>query len=204
MMDFDRSAIGWAITLGPCSLPGGGRRHGASRGRNSRRRDPGIGLAAGASAPLYGRHQRTRRQTSRIADRFPVFATGRGGQLHLPWSRAADRLRDAGRPAPLRLRRARLRRHPRTLDHRDAWPSSASKARSAPGRVGVWVVARSGRQRGERKIAAIGIRIRRGVSFHGISLNVAPGPHALWRHRALRDRRSRRHEPRRPRAEPPR
>ena len=39
-----------------------------------------------------------------------------------------------------------------------------------PGRVGVWV-AHSGR---EDKIAAIGVKLRRWVSFHGVSLNVAP------------------------------
>ena len=42
-----------------------------------------------------------------------------------------------------------------------------------PGRVGVWVP-RTGQNSGEDKIAAIGIRLRRWVSYHGISINVTP------------------------------
>lgn len=44
------------------------------------------------------------------------------------------------------------------------------RGETRPGRVGVWV-ARPGR---EDKVAAIGVRVRRWVSFHGVSLNVAP------------------------------
>jgi lipoyl(octanoyl) transferase len=39
------------------------------------------------------------------------------------------------------------------------------------GRVGIWVVRKGGR---EDKIAALGIRVRRGITFHGVSLNVEP------------------------------
>ena len=71
-------------------------------------------------------------------------------------------------------------------------------------RVGVWVrrpekpPLPDGRP-AEDKIAAIGIRVRRWVSFHGISLNVDPDARALFRHRPLRRRRLRRHQPGRPR-----
>ena len=43
-----------------------------------------------------------------------------------------------------------------------------------PGRVGVWVERREGTVVREDKIAAIGVKLRRWVSFHGISLNVEP------------------------------
>ena len=45
------------------------------------------------------------------------------------------------------------------------------ESRLSPGRVGVWTPAPGG---GEEKIAAIGVRLKRWVSFHGVSLNVAP------------------------------
>ena len=51
---------------------------------------------------------------------------------------------------------------------------SVSRARRAPGRVGVWVRHRRDGGIAEAKIAALGIRIRRWVSYHGISLNVSP------------------------------
>ncbi len=72
-------------------------------------------------------------------------------------------------------RRARLRQRARALAHRDASPSSASPARRAPGRVGIWVRRpEQGRRGAEDKIAAIGLRLKRWVSLHGISLNVRP------------------------------
>ena len=45
------------------------------------------------------------------------------------------------------------------------------KGERRPGRIGVWVARGGGR---EDKIAAVGVRVRRGVSYHGLSLNVDP------------------------------
>ncbi len=101
-------------------------------------------------------------------DRFPVFKTGRGGQYtyHGPGQRVAYVMLD------LKRRGQDVRAFVAGLE---AWIIDTLAALGVEGerredRVGVWV-ARPGR---EDKIAAIGIRVRRWVSFHGISLNVAP------------------------------
>ena len=109
--------------------------------------------------------------------RFPVHATGRGGQFtyHGPGQRVAYVLLD------LKRRRPDVRAFVEALE---AWIIATLAAfnvrgHTRNGRVGVWVE-RPGKPRGknggmaEDKIAAIGIRVRRWVSFHGISLNVAP------------------------------
>jgi lipoyl(octanoyl) transferase len=104
--------------------------------------------------------------------RFPVFETGRGGRYtyHGPGQRVAYVMLDV-------RRRAGDVRAFVTLIER--WLIAALArlgvtGETRPDRVGVWV-ARPDRGPGvEAKIAAIGLRIRRGVSFHGLALNVAP------------------------------
>ncbi|MEW6124443.1 MAG: lipoyl(octanoyl) transferase LipB [Pseudomonadota bacterium] len=100
--------------------------------------------------------------------RFPVFETGRGGQFtyHGPGQRVAYAMLD------LKRRQPDLRRYVSALE---AWLIASLSAFNVTGerredRVGVWV-RRAG---GEDKIAAIGIRVRHWVTFHGISLNVDP------------------------------
>jgi lipoyl(octanoyl) transferase len=104
-----------------------------------------------------------------IDARFPVFRTGRGGQFtyHGPGQRVAYVMMD------LRKRGGDVRRFVRDLEE---WIIRTLahfnvKGERREGRVGIWVDRGSGR---EDKIAAIGIRVRKGVSFHGISLNVDP------------------------------
>jgi len=102
-------------------------------------------------------------------DRFPVFSSGRGGQFtyHGPGQRVAYVMLDLSRRGP-DLRRFVVALEEwliRTLDH------FAVKGEVRAGRVGVWVDRGAGR---EEKIAAIGIRVRHWVSFHGIALNVDP------------------------------
>ena len=101
-------------------------------------------------------------------DRFPVFSSERGGQFtyHGPGQRVAYVMLDL---------RARGRDVKAFVTSLEAWVIGALARLGVageirPGRVGVWV-ARGGR---EDKIAAIGVKLRRWVSFHGISLNVAP------------------------------
>jgi lipoyl(octanoyl) transferase len=101
-------------------------------------------------------------------DRFPVFATGRGGQYtyHGPGQRVAYVMLD------LKRRGGDLRAFVAALEQ---WIIDTLAAFGVDGerredRVGVWV-RRGGR---EDKIAAIGIRVRHWVSFHGISINLAP------------------------------
>jgi lipoyl(octanoyl) transferase len=111
-------------------------------------------------------------------DRFPVFASGRGGQYtyHGPGQRVAYVMLD------LRRRRRDVRAFVTALE---TWVIGALetfnvKGLIRPDRVGVWVERRSPAADGpgvtarEDKIAAIGVKIRRWVSFHGVSLNVEP------------------------------
>lgn len=102
-------------------------------------------------------------------DRFPVFASGRGGEYtyHGPGQRVGYVMLD------LKPRGQDIRRFVHDLE---SWVIATLAAfgvsgERREGRVGVWVVRDDGR---EDKIAAIGVRVRRWVSFHGISINVNP------------------------------
>ena len=105
-----------------------------------------------------------------IDARFPVYPTKRGGQYtyHGPGQRVVYVMLDLDR---------RGRDIRRFVEGLEAWVIAALAEFNVtgvirPGRVGVWVVRED---RGtEDKIAAIGVRIRKWVSFHGISINVEP------------------------------
>src|ERR1700690_2278226 len=104
--------------------------------------------------------------------RFPIFATGRGGQLtyHGPGQRVAYVMLD------LKRRRPDVRAYVAALEQ---WIIRTLKAFNVRGerredRVGVWVRRPEKGEGCEDKIAAIGVRLRRWVSFHGIAINVAP------------------------------
>lgn len=103
--------------------------------------------------------------------RLPVFRAGRGGQYtyHGPGQRIAYVMLDVQRRFGADVR-AFVGALERWLIAALAELGVAGEVR--PGRVGVWVSDPISRR--EEKIAAIGIRIRRGVSYHGVSLNVAP------------------------------
>jgi lipoyl(octanoyl) transferase len=106
-------------------------------------------------------------------ERFPVFASARGGQYtyHGPGQRVAYVMLD------LRRRGRDVGAFVRSLE---AWIVGALarfnvEGQIRPGRVGVWVERKApGLPIREDKIAAIGVKLRRWVSFHGISLNVEP------------------------------
>jgi len=107
------------------------------------------------------------------ADRFPVHRTGRGGQFtyHGPGQRVAYVMLD------LRARRRDVHAFVTALEDWVilALDGFAVRGEIRPGRVGVWVERRTaGAPPREDKIAAIGVKIRKWVSFHGISLNVEP------------------------------
>jgi lipoyl(octanoyl) transferase len=104
--------------------------------------------------------------------RFPLFATGRGGQLtyHGPGQRVAYAMLD------LRRRRPDVRAYVASLEQ---WIIRTLAAFDVRGerredRVGVWVSRPDKGPGFEDKIAAIGVRLKHWVSFHGISLNVEP------------------------------
>jgi lipoyl(octanoyl) transferase len=103
--------------------------------------------------------------------RFPVFESGRGGQFtyHGPGQRVAYLMLD------LRVRGRDTHAFIRSLE---TWLIGAIAAFGVEGavrknRVGVWVDI-PGPPAREAKIAAIGVKLRRWVSFHGVSLNVDP------------------------------
>ena len=100
--------------------------------------------------------------------RFPVFKTGRGGQFtyHGPGQRVGYAMLD------LKRRKPDVRKFVGDLED---WlirtlAQFNVKGERREGRVGIWVV----RGSREDKIAAIGVRVRRWVTFHGVSLNVEP------------------------------
>ncbi len=104
--------------------------------------------------------------------RFPVHVTGRGGRLtyHGPGQRVAYPLLD------LRQRGADVRRYVVALEE---WIIQTLAAFGVTGerradRVGVWVRRPEKGEGYEDKIAALGIRVKRWVTMHGISVNVAP------------------------------
>src|ERR1700709_106084 len=110
--------------------------------------------------------------TDLLDPRFPLFAAGRGGQTtyHGPGQRVGYVMLD------LKRRRPDLRVYVASLEE---WIIGTLAGFNVRGerredRVGVWV-ARPDKGPGfEDKIAAIGVRVRRWVSFHGISINVEP------------------------------
>ena len=98
---------------------------------------------------------------------LPVFPSGRGGQYtyHGPGQRVAYVLLD------LKARAPDVRAYVGRLEEWLIATLAELGVRGArrAGRIGIWVG-----DGGEAKIAAIGVRIRRWVSYHGVSLNVAP------------------------------
>jgi lipoyl(octanoyl) transferase len=107
-----------------------------------------------------------------LAPRFPMYETGRGGQLtyHGPGQRVAYVMLD------LKRRRPDVRAYVAGLEE---WIIRTLLAFNVRGerredRVGVWVARPDKGPGHEDKIAAIGVRLRRWVSFHGIAINVEP------------------------------
>ena len=178
------------------------RRDGIARRRHRRGERARAGLARRTSPTL---HRGDERQAGRPSRRALSRLSRRARRaVHLSRAGTAGGLRDARSQAPP-PRRARIRRRAGGVADRRAQDFRRQR-RNARDRVGVWV-ARPDKPGGidgamaEDKIAAIGIRVRRWTSFHGVSLNVAPDLTPFPGHRALRDSRTtlRRHQPRRPR-----
>ncbi|MBM3505851.1 MAG: lipoyl(octanoyl) transferase LipB [Alphaproteobacteria bacterium] len=119
--------------------------------------------------PLYTAGTSARPGDLLDAGRFPVFASGRGGQYtyHGPGQRVAYVMLD------LRQRGADVRGFVCDLERWliDVLQGFGIKGERRPGRIGVWV---DRGLRGEAKIAALGIRVRHWVSYHGVALNVSP------------------------------
>lgn len=122
--------------------------------------------------PLYTAGTSARAEDLLTPDRFPVYQTGRGGQYtyHGPGQRVGYLMLDLKR----RTQDVRCYVHAveewiiRALDRFNV------KGERRADRVGIWVQRKAPGMAREDKIAAIGVRVRRWVTFHGFSLNVEP------------------------------
>jgi lipoyl(octanoyl) transferase len=168
----DGRAAGWAVSTAPVPYPE------AVAAMEAR----AAAIAAGEAEelvwllehpPLYTAGVSSKPEELLSPDRFPVFETGRGGKFtyHGPGQRVAYVMLD------LTARRRDVRAFVAALED---WVIGALahfnvEAQVRPGRVGVWVDRKEvGLPVVEEKIAAIGVKLRKWVSFHGISLNVEP------------------------------
>lgn len=138
-------------------------------------------IAAGTAAelvwlvehpPLFTAGSSARGEDLAGTGRFPVHATGRGGRLtyHGPGQRVGYAMLD------LKRRGADVRRYVLALEE---WIVGTLARFNVKGerrgdRIGVWVKRPDKGEGCEDKIAALGIRVKRWVTLHGISLNVAP------------------------------
>jgi lipoyl(octanoyl) transferase len=119
--------------------------------------------------PLYTAGTSARVQDLLAPRRFPVFDAGRGGQYtyHGPGQRVAYLMLD------LQQRKPDLRRYVWQLEE---WVIRTLAlldvhGERRPDRIGIWVVKPNGE---EAKIAAIGVRVRRWVTYHGVAINLDP------------------------------
>ncbi len=131
---------------------------------------------------LYTAGTSAKRADLLAPDRFPVHATGRGGQYtyHGPGQRVAYVMLDVKRHARRVTDSGEATGDVRafvTLLERwliGALTEFGVRGETRPDRVGVWVRRPSVSDAREDKIAAVGIRLKRWVSLHGVSLNVEP------------------------------
>jgi len=122
--------------------------------------------------PLYTAGSSARDAELLDPDRFPVHRTGRGGRFtyHGPGQRVVYLMLD------VRQRSGDVRAFVAALER---WVIAALAelgvaGETREGRVGIWVCRPDKGARAEDKIAAVGLRLRKWVSLHGISLNVHP------------------------------
>ncbi|NJC41745.1 lipoyl(octanoyl) transferase [Brevundimonas alba] len=167
----DRAPVEWAVSTGLVDYPA------AVEAMEAR----AAAIAAGEAPelvwllehpPLYTAGVSSKDDDLLDAGRFPVHRTGRGGQFtyHGPGQRVAYVMLDLNR------RGKDVRAFVRGLEQ---WIIGALDEFGVPadvreGRVGVWVERKGPGWSREDKIAAIGVKVRKWVSFHGISLNVEP------------------------------
>lgn len=124
--------------------------------------------------PLYTEGTSARLEDLQDPTRFPTFKAGRGGQwtYHGPGQRVAYVMLDLTRPhggVPARDVRCYVAGLERWVI--ETLKEFGVRGEIREGRVGIWVAQPDGR---EEKIGAIGVRVSRWVTWHGLALNVAP------------------------------
>lgn len=167
----DRPPVAWTRFSGPVDYPD-------ALAAMARRAEA---IAAGTAGecvwllehpPLYTAGTSARQEDLVDPERFAVYRAGRGGQFtyHGPGQRVAYLMLD------LKRRRPDVRAYVHTLEEWliGALARLSVRGERREGRVGIWVARPEKGEGAEDKIAAIGVRLRRWVSLHGISLNVAP------------------------------
>jgi lipoyl(octanoyl) transferase len=120
--------------------------------------------------PLYTAGTSAQKQDLLDANRFPVYETGRGGQYtyHGPGQRVGYVMID------LKQRNAQdIKKYVYDIEQWIINTLAVLKieGQRRVGRVGIWVVLADN---SEAKIAAVGIRVRKWVTYHGIALNISP------------------------------
>jgi lipoyl(octanoyl) transferase len=168
----DDLPVGWAVSQGRVPYPEAVE---AMKARAARIADGEAGELVWLleHPPLYTAGVSAKPEDLIAPDLLPVFESGRGGQYtyHGPGQRVAYLMLD------LKARGRDVRCFVRGLE---AWVVGALDAFNVKGeprsdRIGVWVERRQpGLPPREDKIAAIGVRVSRWTTFHGISLNVEP------------------------------
>ena len=168
----DGAPVGWAVSRAPVEYPAAVA---AMEARAAAIADGSAGelIWLLEHPPLYTAGVSAKPSDLLEPGRFPVFESGRGGQFtyHGPGQRVVYVMLDLTR------RKRDVRAFVAALE---AWVIGALARFNIvgdirEGRVGVWVERRSpGVLPREDKIAAIGVKLRRWVSFHGVSLNVEP------------------------------
>ena len=167
----DAIPVGWAVSRGPVGYEEAVAAMEARAGAIARG-EAGELVWLLEHPPLYTAGVSAKGDDLIDPGRFPVFESGRGGQYtyHGPGQRVAYVMLD------LTARQRDVRAFVAALE---AWVIDALAAfnlegQLREGRVGVWVERKGAGWAREDKIAAIGVKLRRWVSFHGISLNVEP------------------------------
>jgi lipoyl(octanoyl) transferase len=164
----DADAVEWRISAGPVAYPEAlaAMEERVAAIRAGEARELGWLLE---HPPLYTAGTSARIQDLLAPRRFPVFDAGRGGQYtyHGPGQRVAYLMLD------LQRRKPDLRRYIWQLEE---WIIRALaqfnvRGERRAGRIGIWVVKPGGH---EAKIAALGVRVRRWVTYHGVAINLEP------------------------------
>ncbi len=164
----EKSAIDWRVGKTPVDYPAAVRfmeeRVAAIRARSA---PETVWLLE--HPPIYTAGTSAREEDLLAPSRFPVYRTGRGGQFtyHGPGQRVAYVMLD------LKRRGSDIRAFVHALED---WVIASLARFDVVGerkadRIGIWVDRGGGR---EDKIAAIGVRVRRWVSYHGLAINLEP------------------------------
>lgn len=165
------SPIGWAISERPVPYPQALEAMNA-RADAIRRKEAHQLVWLLEHPPLYTAGTSAQREDLLDPDRFPVFETGRGGQFtyHGPGQRVAYIMLD------MKARGGDVRGLVADLERWviEALSAFNIKGERREGRVGIWVRRPEKGENREDKIAAIGLRVSRWVTTHGISFNVEP------------------------------